>query len=974
LTALTAGSASAQSAGPSLTAPACSSALSSTSQTFTWTAGGAGITAWWLYVGSNVGANDLFDSGRLNASVLSTLVSGLPSDGRILHVRLFYLQTGAWQFVDCALQAANLPPPTLSSPSCGSTLVGSAAIFTWTDNGAGVTDWWLYLGTSQGANNLFDSGDLSAATASVSGLPTDGETLYVRLWYRTLGRAWHFQDCTVTAATLPPPALTSPSCGSTLTSTTAIFTWADNGTAVTAWWLYVGTSPGGRDLFDSGSLNAATLTLTVGGLPYDGRTVYVRLWYRSATSAWRFQDCSFSGANLPGPAITSPTYGSSLTGSAVTFEWSDAGRTPVAWWLYVGSSPGANDLFNSGRLAAAARSVTASSLPIDGRSLFVRLFYLLGPSWSHSDCDLTAFAAGPATISPHIAALTFTRTQQFTASLTSGVTWSVDGVVGGSPSSGTITSTGLYSPPNSIGTHTVTFTSLDGSHSASATVFITNSTGLFTYHNDNLRTGQNVNETVLTPANVTPTNFGRLFSYPLDGIAYAAPLYVANLNLPNQGFHNVVYVATEHDSVYAFDADGLSSLPLWHVSFINLAAGVTTVPSADTLSTDLTPEIGITSTPVIDPTSGTLYVVAKTKETTANTTTYVQRLHALDITTGAEKLGGPVVIQASVSGSGDGTQGGQVPFNPLREGQRAALLLLNGVVYVGFASHGDNGPYHGWVLGFDASTLQLVMTYNATPNGCCGGVWQGGAGLAADSSGNIYFVTGNGNFDADSGGSDYGDSIERISPSGAVVDYFTPHDQQNMNDNDLDLGSGGPLLLPDQSGPYPHLLVTAGKTGTIFVVNRDNMGHYNPNNDSQIPQSLVSAVNLNIKAPVYFGGSVYFGADYDPIRAFQVSGGSLSTTSSQSQEVYPFPGAALAISANGNTNGILWAVERPAAAVPGVLRAYDATNLGTVLYSSDQSGSRDTLDSATKFAPPIVVNGRVFVASVSQLAAYGLLP
>ncbi|HME71568.1 MAG TPA: pyrrolo-quinoline quinone [Myxococcota bacterium] len=597
--------------------------------------------------------------------------------------------------------------------------------------------------------------------------------------------------------------------------------------------------------------------------------------------------------------------------------------------------------------------------------------------------QLVAFKrAGPATptVSPRVTALTFTRTQQFTASLTSSVTWSVDGVVGGSPSSGTITTTGLYAPPNSTGVHTVAFTSLDRSQSASATVFITNSPGLFTHHNDNLRTGQNLNETVLTPANVTPVNFGRLYSYPLDGTAYAAPLYVANLNIPNQGFHNVVYVATEHDSVYAFDADGLSSSPLWQVSFINLAAGVTPVPAADTGSPDFSPEVGITGTPVIDPASGTLYVVAKTKEVVSNTATYVQRLHALALATGAEKLGGPVVIMTSVAGSGDGAQGGQVPFNPLRENQRPALLLLNGVVYVAFASHGDQAPYHGWVLGFDATTLQLVMKYNTTPNGSAGGIWHSGGGLAADSAGDIYFVTGNGTFDANSGGLDYGDSIEKISPSGAVLDYFTPHDQPNMNANDLDLGSGSPLLLPDQSGPYPHLLVTAGKTGTIYVVNRENMGHYNPNNDSQIPQALANIIpggtvhTGNFKAPVYFGGSVYFGAVSDPIRALQLSGGSLSTTTSQSPEAYNFPGGAIAISANGNTNGILWAVERPDVTVPGVLHAYDATNLDSEFYNSNQSGSRDTLDFATKFAPPTVVNGKVFVGSVSQLAVYGLLP
>ncbi|HME72427.1 MAG TPA: hypothetical protein VKM54_21570, partial [Myxococcota bacterium] len=389
---------------------------------------------------------------------------------------------------------------------------------------------------------------------------------------------------------------------------------------------------------------------------------------------------------------------------------------------------------------------------------------------------------------------------------------------------------------------------------------------------------------------------------------------------------------------------------------------------------------GITSTPVIDPPSGTdpkgtLYVVALTKESVGNTTTFVQRLHALDLTTGAEKLGGPVDIKKSVDGTGAGTK---VPFDAQWENQRAALLLVNGVVYVGFASHDDLGTYHGWLLGFDATTLQLVMAFDTTPNGSDGGIWQGGGGPAADSDGNIYFVTGNGTFDANSGGSDYGDSIVKISPSGAVLDYLTPHEQDYLNTADLDLGSGGPLLLPpDQSDPSPHLLVTAGKEGTVYLVNRDNMGRYNLTD--QIPQSLSNvlltgvAPGSNFKPPVYFGGFVYFGANSDTIRAFPLSNGLLSTPPSQSPESYNYPGAAMAISANGNTNGILWAVERPDVTVPGVLHAYDATNVGTELYNSSQSGSRDTLDSATKFAPPTVVNGKVFVASVSQLAVYGLL-
>jgi hypothetical protein len=584
-------------------------------------------------------------------------------------------------------------------------------------------------------------------------------------------------------------------------------------------------------------------------------------------------------------------------------------------------------------------------------------------------------------VTPRVSVLTFVQTQQFTAN-GSNVTWSVDGIVGGSSSSGAITAGGLYTPPATTGTHTVTATT-GSSQSASATVHITNYAGTFTYHNDNLRTGQNLNETVLALANVNQSQFGKLFSYPLDGIAFASPLYVANVSIPGQGLHNVVYVATENNSVYGFDADGLSTTPLWHVSF--LKSGVTPVPCSDTGECgDIPTQIGITSTPAIDQSTGTMYVVAATKESGS----YVQRLHALDISTGAEKFGGPVVLKASVTGNGSGASGGKVPFDSLRENQRPGVLLNNGIVYLAFGSHGDNSPWHGWVLGYNASTLQQTVAYNATPNGSGGGIWQGGGGLATDSTGNIYFVTSNGDFDANTGGPDYGDSVLKLSPSGTVVDYFTPHDQANMNSNNLDLGAGGPVMLVDQpTGNVPHLLITAGKTGTVYVINRDNLGKYNSNNDNQIVQSLPGvfpnggAESGNFSTPVYFNGYVYFGSSVDTVKAFQLTNGLLATApASQTAAIFGVRGASVAISANGNTNGILWALQNNGVdpnndvGSPGVLFAYDANNLATELYNSAQAGSRDTMDNAAKFSIPLVANGKVFIAGQTQLTIYGLLP
>lgn len=584
-------------------------------------------------------------------------------------------------------------------------------------------------------------------------------------------------------------------------------------------------------------------------------------------------------------------------------------------------------------------------------------------------------------VTPRAVVLTPARTQQFTA--TSSATWSVDGVVGGSSSAGTITGNGLYSPPTGTGTHTVTATSSQGQQ-ASATAYISTYPGVYTHHNDNMRTGQNNGETVLTPANVNSVQFGKLFSYPIDGTAFASPLYVSSVGIPGSGVHNVVYVATENDSVYAFDADGLTSSPLWHVSF--LKSGVTTVPCNDVGECgDIPTQIGITSTPVIDPASGTLYVVAKTKESSS----YVQRLHALDITTGAEKFGGPVVITATVPGTGVDSVHGQETFNALRENQRTALLLSNGVVYFAFGSHGDQSPWHGWVLGYDATTLQQVLAYNDTPNGSFGGggIWHAGGGLATDANGNLYFATSNGDFDANTHGGDYGTSIVKLGANGAVLDYFTPHDQAIQSSNNLDLGSAGPVLLVDQTtGTHPHLLISAGKNGTIYVIDRDNMGQFSPDNDNQIVQSLVGALPNgsdevgNFNSPVYYNGYVYFAAVNDSVRAFQLSNGSLSAGPiSMTSSIYPLRGAALAVSSNNGTNGILWAVQTNGSDpntvnASGTLFAYDANNLAEELYDSNEAGSRDTMDKAAKFSVPLVANGKVFIGSQTQLTAYGLLP
>ncbi|HVR87780.1 MAG TPA: pyrrolo-quinoline quinone, partial [Planctomycetota bacterium] len=355
---------------------------------------------------------------------------------------------------------------------------------------------------------------------------------------------------------------------------------------------------------------------------------------------------------------------------------------------------------------------------------------------------------------------------------------------------------------------------------------------VLTWRNDAQRTGQNLHETTLTPANVGSSSFGMLFSQGVDGYVYAQPLYKSSVSISGSGTHNVVFVATEHNSVYAFDADdnaGSNSSPLWSV---NLGPSV---PNGDVGTTDIVPEIGITGTPVIDPATGTLYVVAKTKEAG----TYVQRLHALDITSGAEKFGGPVVIQATVPGTGDGTTGSSLSFDSLHQHQRPALLLSGGVVYIAWGSHGDNRPYHGWILGYNASTLAQTAAFNSTPNDAMGGIWMAGA-LAADAGGTLYATSGNGVQNPDPTSSSYANSVIKLSPGLSVLDYFAPSDSATLNAEDLDLGSGGCLILPDQPGPYPHLLIQGGKSGILRVLNRDNLGQYHSGGDQ-----VVQAVNLS---------------------------------------------------------------------------------------------------------------------------------
>jgi len=677
----------------------------------------------------------------------------------------------------------------------------------------------------------------------------------------------------------------------------------------------------------------------------------------------------------------SPASASVTEGASRSFTASVTGtsNTAVTWSVdgVVNGSVGAGTITAAGVYtapsAAGVHTVTATSG---------------ADTTKHANATVTVTAPTPVavSISPGTATLNTGGTQQFNATVTgstnTGVKWSVDDVAGGNGTVGTVSASGLYTAPAIAGSHKVTATSVaDASKSASATVTVVATTGaltgVLTYHYNNQRTGAYTAETTLTPANVNVNQFGKLISYKLDGYSFGQPLYLANLQF-SDGLHNVVYVATENDSVYAFDADGKTASPLWKVNFTNTAAGITTVPCADVDGCYIGPNIGITATPVIDSANRAIWVMARTKENGA----YVHKLHALDIVTGTERFGGPIVISASIQGSGLGSQNGIVPFGNMRQHNRPALTLVNGVVYAAFASLADQNPYHGWILGYapnsGSNTISQVAVYNTSPNGGQGGMWSVGA-LAADPSGTIFTETGNGNFN---GGSDLGDSFIKITTSGGVLqtaDYFTPFDQSTMNNQDLDLGSGGPLVVPDQAGTaHPHLLIGGGKTGTLYVVDRDNMGHFNAAGDTQIVQKVTGQAGEIQHTPAFWNNNVYVSREGATLMMYSLTNGLLSLNpTSQSTLVYGY-GESPIITANGNANGILWIAEHVAGS-NGVLRAYNATNLATELYNSNQNNARDGITSVPAFGTVLVYNGKLYIStkdlgdSQANLFIFGLL-
>ena len=632
----------------------------------------------------------------------------------------------------------------------------------------------------------------------------------------------------------------------------------------------------------------------------------------------------------------------------------------------------------------------------------------------------TATIVGPSpsvSISPSTGNVITGNTLQFSATAqnsSAAITWEVNGVSGGNSTIGTIVpstpDTATYTAPASVPSPpTVTIIAAlqsDSSISASAGVTVISAsvfTGVYSWRNDNALTGQNPQETKLTPANVGGGQFGKLFGCTVDGAIFAQPLYVTNVTIPSQGTHNVVYVATEHDSLYAFDAGANPCQTLWQVSFINAAAGVTTVPAADiTGQTDIVPEIGITGTPVIDPATATLYVVAKTKESGA----YVQRLHALDLAAGTEKLGGPAIIQAIVNGSGDGSVSGKITFDSpsidLKANQRSALLFSGGKIYVAFDSYDDTDPFHGWLFAYNASDLQSAPSvFNSTPNGSRGGIGESGAAPSSDVtpssivSGNVFVVTSDGTFDANIGGSDYAETLLKLQVNTGFAianpstDTFTPFDQTTLNRTHEYFGSTGVPLLPDSAGSsaHPHLAVAGNEAGNLYLLDRDNLGGFTVGGPDNVVQTLCLGASLTGTPALWINNNtptIYLAASGGTLEAFPLGNGTFKSPScssgsavpgSNSTDTFPLFGASPVISSNGLSSGIVWALDtsRYATSGPAILHAYDATNLATKLYSSPTSASDPMAAGlAVKFAVPTVANGKVYVGTRNELSVFGL--
>jgi len=707
---------------------------------------------------------------------------------------------------------------------------------------------------------------------------------------------------------------------------------------------------------------SATGTISTSGLytaPPVTMTMQVMVTAVSSADSTKTASAAVTVSPLPiGSVVISPATATLAAGGTQQFTATVSGENNNSvTWSVDGVNGGNNTVgtvSSSGLYtapsAAGAHTVTATSVADTSKSA----------SAAVSIISLT--------VSPTMVSLAPNSPQQFTATVqgtnNTGVTWSVNGVAGGNNMVGTITSAGFYNAPGTPGSYTVMATSAAlPSYTVNAAVTVTlappGTVAVLTYRNDDVRDGANTNETTLTLSNVNAQQFGKLFTLPVDAQVYAQPLYVPNVTVAGVQ-HNVLFVATENDTVYAYDADGLSGQPLWerHLD----------TPLQINDDEGISPLLGITSTPVIDPTTGVMYVV--TDGTQNGSQVYL--LHALSIATGGEMYGGPVAVTGTVPGTGYDSQNGQITLErSCYQRNGLALDVASNGIYISFGHCS-----HGWILSYDKASLQQTGIVNMTPDGGGGGLW-GGAPSIDDSTGDLYIISG---VDLDDPPPDYNDSALRLGTDLSVLDYFEPSNETYLSDNDVDFGSGGAIILPDNPSQYPHELIGGGKDGRIFVMNRDNLGGFGmTNNVIQTVQTGTQQNDNIFSTPTFWNGSIYYHCAHDVAKQYYwyPSTGLLSTSPvSQGTIVYGGHGANSSLSANGTSDGILWELDTTNASSGGaaILHAYNAVNLAQELYNSTQAGNRDTAGAAVKFTVPTVADGRVYIGTATEVDVYGLLP
>jgi chitodextrinase len=899
------------------------------------------------------------------------------------------------------LSSPGSPPPDTTPPTAPSNLTAIAGSSTlinlsWTASSdkVGVTSYLVERCQGAGCSNFAQISTPAASSFANSGLTASTSYTYRVRATDAAGNLSAYSN-TATATTLAGADTTPPTAPSNLTAAAASssqinlsWTASTDNVGVTGYRVERCQGVACNNFTQIASPTATTFNDT-------GLAASTSYSYRARATDAAGNLSAYSNTattiTLAGPDTTPPTAPSNLTATAasssqINLSWTaSTDNVGVTGYLVERCQGAACNNFTQITAPTATTFNDTGLAASTSYSYRVRATDAAGNLSAYSNiasATTMASASGiTVSLSPKRGAVTFTQPLQFTATVTGdpqnlGVTWSVDTISGGNSSSGTINSSGLFTPSTSTtpGSHTITATSVANSNAfASSSIAVTDLSGVFTHHNDPQRTGQNLKEYALSPSTLSSSTFGVLFSCSVNengtvpGYVYAQPLYAANLTMSDAKKHNVVFVATESDFVYAFDADANPCQQLWKTSM--LLAGETTVPDSDTGETgDLVPEIGVTSTPVIDPSTNTIYVCAKSKDSSGN---YHHRLHSLSLITGLENANSPAEIAAA-------------GFDILTHLQRPALLLSGSTVYIGFGSHGDNNVWHGWLMGYDKTALSQSFVWASTDLSAntMGALWGAGTGPALDSSGNVWVETGNGNFD---GTINFGDSVVKLSSSGSLLDFFTPYDQDTLRANDVDLGSGGVLILPPSVGSaaHPNLAVATGKPGGFYLLDQSNLGKFSgspPNNDVQevFPQGLNETdLTAGVFGQVaYWNGNLYISVIGDSLRQFPISNASIAATStSNSSETFSYPGVIPTISANTTSGGIVWALEIGAYSPsnPVILHAYNATNLASEIYTSPSSGA-GSAGTAVKFTVPTVANGKVYAGGQGSITVFGLLP